>query len=471
VLIKFLISISPYISLSSFIILQKEGIILLKDFAINQNYGLLIDPKSVFWTIISKEKDLKNTLNKEILPLYEKVNDKLNKDMEKVRFASNLSAIYINPINKCNANCRYCYIPMSIRKDNLRMSKEQLEYILEKINRYFSLQKSLKKPVIVFHSTEPLLMKKTIFDIILKYNQDFFFGIQTNAILVEEEDVEFLKKYRVSVGISLDSHIPQINNKLRKNILNGGNFDKAIRAIEWFDGYEGLNIITTITNKNVEYLAEFVKFLHGKKISAVLLNPVRTTRKAILNLKPEDEVLTKYFIKAVDLAIELSQTTTHRITIANFSNLILGIIAPQARRLMCDISPCGAGRIFFAITTTGDVIPCGEFIKVKNKFCAGNIFESSIENLLNSSAFKNVRARIVEEIEECKECIFMNICGAPCPAESFSINKNMYLKSPYCEFYKEIITYAFKLIAEDKIKYILRKEALEELEYEYKLQR
>lgn len=450
---------------------QKEEITLLKDFAINQNWGLLIDPNSVFWTIISKEKELKNTLNKEVLPLYEKVNNKLNKDMEKLRFGTNLSAIYINPINKCNANCRYCYIPASIRKSSRKMIKEQLEYILKKITQYFTSLKKTSKPVIVFHSTEPLLMKKTIFDVIIKYNQDFFFGIQTNAVLLEKEDVEFLKKYKVSVGVSLDSHIPQINNQMRKNISDGGNFDKAVRAIEWFDGYEGLNIITTVTNKNVEYLPEFVKFLHGKKIPAVLLNPVRTTRKGILNLRPENDILTGYFIKAIDTVIELSKTTNHRITIANFANLILGIIAPQARRLMCDISPCGGGRVFFAITSDGDIIPCGEFIKVKNKFCAGNIFKSSIEEVFNSPAFKSVMARIVEEIDECKECIFMHICGAPCPAESYSLTKNMYLKSPYCEFYKEVITYAFKLIAEDKIKYILREEALQSLEYEYKLQR
>lgn len=227
----------------------------------------------------------------------------------------------------------------------------------------------------------------------------------------------------------------------------------------------------TRTNKNVEYLPEFVEFLHLKKVSAVLLNPVRTTRKSILNLRPQNDILTGYFIAAVEKSIELSKTTNHRIIIANFANIILGIIVPQARRLMCDISPCGDGRCFLAITADGDMIPCGEFIKVKNKFCAGNIFQSSIEDAFDSTAFKSVRARIVEEIEECKECIFMHICGAPCPAEAYSLNKNMYLESPYCEFYKDIISYAFKLIAEDKIKYILRQEALKSLEYEYRLQK
>lgn len=444
---------------------------MLKDFAIDKNWGLLIDPDSVFWTIISKEKNLKTTLNKEILPLYKKVNDKLNTEMKRFRFETNLSAVYINPTNMCNANCQYCYIPASVRKSSLQMTIEQLEYILKKITKYFTSLKKDTKPVIVLHSTEPLLMKKTIFDVICKYNHDFHFGIQTNTLLLEKEDVEFLKKYRVSVGISLDSHIPQINNQIRKNISGGGNFDKAVRAIKWFDGYEGLNIITTVTNKNVEYLPEFVEFLHLKKVSAVLLNPVRTTRKSILNLRPQNDILTGYFIAAVEKSIELSKTTNHRIIIANFANIILGIIAPQARRLMCDISPCGGGRCFLAITADGNMIPCGEFIKVKNKFCAGNIFQSSIEDALDSTAFKSVRARIVEEIEECKECIFMHICGAPCPAETYSLNKNMYLKSPYCEFYKDIISYAFKLIAEDKIKYILRQETLKSLEYEYRLQK
>lgn len=87
---------------------------------------------------------------------------------------------------------------------------------------------------------------------------------------------------------------------------------------------------------------------------------------------------------------------------------------------------------------------------------------------MRSSAFVSVRFRTVEKIDECRQCLLRNICGAPCPAELHS-RGNMFQKSIFCNFYKQIIQYAFKMIAQDKIKYILRDEPLKELQYEYVL--
>ena len=46
---------------------------------------------------------------------------------------------------------------------------------------------------------------------------------------------------------------------------------------------------------------------------------------------------------------------------------------------------------------------------------------------------------------------------------------NMYQKAEFCEFYKEIIKHAFRMIAEDKTKYLLRKDSLAQMQYEYQI--
>jgi uncharacterized protein len=230
-----------------------------------------------------------------------------------------------------------------------------------------------------------------------------------------------------------------------------------------------MSVITTITGYNVKDLPGLVRFLHSKKVPCVLLNPVRATRKSTLKLRPNQKELTLYFIKAVKEAIRLSKSSGHRIIIGNFSNIVLGIVAPFARRLMCDISPCGGGRCFFAVTANGDMIPCGEFIRLR-EFYSGNIFETSIKKAIFSSGFKRIRQRSVEKIAECDICLYRNICGAPCPAEAYSLSKNVNTKSPYCEFYKEIIRYAFKLIAEGEIENLFHKDAVRDIKYEYRLE-
>lgn len=115
------------------------------------------------------------------------------------------------------------------------------------------------------------------------------------------------------------------------------------------------------------------------------------------------------------------------------------------------------------------MIPCGEFIGLE-KFSGGNIFQTGIQEAMQSAPFKRIRGRFVEKIEECKTCVLRNICGAPCPAELHSLG-NMYEKSVFCEFYKKIINHAFKLITTGEEKYCFRKDGLRNLEYEYRLVR
>lgn len=436
---------------------------------IDKNNKLLIDPDNVFWALTSNNKPDKVT-DEKITSLYAKLRKKLDASMKDFRFKVDLNTIYINPTDLCNAQCPYCYIPEAIRKDGRQMDEAQLTYVLEKADKYFNTKKgkAVSKPTIIFHAGEPLLAKDIVFSSIKKFSKKFNFGVQTNAILLEKKDVEFLKSYNVSVGISLDSLDPKINNRSRK-AGESGNYDKAMRAIEWFSGYEGLNVITTVTKFNVKGLAEITRFLHSKKVPCVLLNPVRATRQEVVALRPGEKILAKYFIEAVNEAMELSRKTGRQIVIGNFSNIVLGIIAPMARRLMCDISPCGGGgRCFFAITANGDMVPCGEFAGLK-EFRGGNIFNSSIEKAISSREFKKVRSRVVENIKECDVCVYRNICGAPCPAEVYSLTKNINTISPYCNFYKEIIKFAFKLIADDEIKYLFRKNGFKDVKFEYKL--
>jgi len=114
------------------------------------------------------------------------------------------------------------------------------------------------------------------------------------------------------------------------------------------------------------------------------------------------------------------------------------------------------------------MIPCGEFIGLK-EFHGGNIFKTSIEKAVSSAPFKKIRSRMVEKIAECDICAYRNICGAPCPAEVYALSGKLNTISPYCEFYKRVIAYAFKMIADGKLEHFFRKEAAKNLKFEYKL--
>ena len=430
-----------------------------------EDNNVLLDADNVFWGITKQGNNPDALISRELISLYERVKGECDQELDNFRFSSELTAIYIDPTDRCNADCPYCYVPAKIRKHGRSMSEKELVFILSKTARYFIGKK--KRPVIIFHASEPLLVKDILFKAITRFKKRFYFGIQTNGLLLEEKDISFIKNNKIGIGVSLDAPSAAINNRLRFSASHVGNFDKVIRAIELFNGYEGLNVITTITKVNVSGLPRLVKLLHEKKVPCVLINPVRLTQKNARFLKPDDKEMAKYFIDAVEEAMRSSKGSKHKIIIGNFANIILGIIAPTARRLMCDISPCGGGRCFLTITANGDMIPCGEFIGLKG-FCGGNIFKRSIDRAMGSEPFKKIRSRVVEEIAECNVCAFRNICGAPCPAELHAFG-DMRKKAVFCEFYKEIINYAFGLIAQGKEKYLLRQGGLANLNYQYKI--
>ncbi|MEM0331245.1 MAG: SPASM domain-containing protein, partial [Archaeoglobaceae archaeon] len=63
-----------------------------------------------------------------------------------------------------------------------------------------------------------------------------------------------------------------------------------------------------------------------------------------------------------------------------------------------------------------------------------------------SKSLGAIRVRTVERIEECRDCIYRNVCGSPCPAEVYAEKGTLFSKSPYCEFYKVLIEHAFRVI-------------------------
>lgn len=429
---------------------------------VDENWKLALDADNIFWSIIPRNNG-DFMLPQNMIDLYKKEMKHLDQEMHNFRFNEPLNCVYIDPTDRCNANCPYCYIPSKIRQQGTQMTAEQLDIVLSKIVDHFRGVK--KKPVIVFHAAEPLLVKDILFGAIKKYHKKMLFGIQTNALLLEKDDVEFIKEYRVGIGISLDASTAEVNNLSRVSRKGEGNFRKAVQALDWFKGYAGLNVICTVNKYNVDKLSDLVNFLHKKNVPMVLLNPVRLTQKRSEQVKPDDKVYAENLIKAVDTAMALTKKTKRQIVVGNFANTLLAIISPTARRMMCDISPCGGGRTFLTVTADGSMVPCGEFIGMK-EFSGGNIFKTSIAKAMGSKPFKQIRARMVENIDECDTCDFRHICGSPCPAEMHA-RGNINKKAVFCDFYKEIIVHAFKMIAEDNVKYLLRDDSLDQMVMEY----
>ncbi|OKY79011.1 MAG: Radical SAM superfamily enzyme [Candidatus Methanohalarchaeum thermophilum] len=367
---------------------------------------------------------------------YSSEKKELEEALERYRFEKDIEYVYFNITEKCNANCPYCYVPEEKRKNGDSFTKEEFYDVLNKLSEN-------NVNTVLFHGVEPLIEKNLIFEGIEDF-PEFNYGIQTNGLQLEKDDIEYLKTKEVNFGVSLDAPKKKLNDYLRVN----GHFENTLSILEEFKDYDTLNIITTINKFNEHLLVDMVKLL-SEYTKTILMNPVRGTTEVGRRLRPNN--LTENFLNAVERAMELTENG-NKITIGDYANIVLGIIALTSRDLQCDISPCGAGRRFISITSNG-IYPCTEFIGIEE-------FKTDLDKALNDDAFQDVISRKTEDIKECKNYEYRHLCGASCPAEVYESEETLNSKSPYCQFYKDIIDHAFKTIKQNRENLVINKENL-----------
>lgn len=409
----------------------------------------VIETGTAFWALVRRE-ELGNVLAGELVQNFLEQAESFSAEMQNLRFGLKPSAAYFNPTEQCNFNCSYCYLPEDMRRSGKTMTPDELCKALGRLKEYFrEMLPEGAKPQLIFHGSEPMLAREAVFAGIEHFSGDFAFGLQTNASLLDDEAIGFLKEHRVGIGISLDAPSADVADLTRKNWHGTGYFSHVVKTIDKLSSYEAFNVITTVTSLNVETLPSMVDFYHDHGVRTVMFNPVRCTQTGGMNLKPDNAELSRYFLEALDRTYELFEKTGRKLVVANFANVLAGVIGPTGRRLMCDISPCGGGRCFVAVSAHGDIFPCSEFIGFP-EFKGGNLYQDNLPAILDSAPFREITERKTESFSPCNTCSIQHFCGAPCPAEVRAVSGTVNAPSPYCEFYEEQVRYVFRVIAQGR---------------------
>lgn len=415
----------------------------------HDTYAALTDPDTAFWALVDKRK-LGEGLDPATLDAYRDKADGLRQELHTLRFGLKPSGVYLNPTERCNLDCTYCYLPDTQRSGGKHMPAGTLLTSLGKLRDYFrSVMPEGRKPRAIFHGAEPLMNQAAVFAAIEDFGDEFVFGVQTNGTLLDDAALDFLTSRNVSIGLSLDGPVAGITDATRRTWGGRSVHDKVLRAMEKLRGYGSWSVITTCTTENLPYLTDMVDLFHAHEVPTCMLNTVRCTLPGARGVKPADGDMATAFLAALDRTHALYRETGRKLMVANFANVLIGILAPTARRLMCDISPCGGGRAFFALAADGSLYPCSEFIGLP-RFNGGNLLLDGVEAALASPAFRTVMTRDVDKFSPCGDCAIRHFCGSPCPAEAFEMNGGMERVGAFCDFYKEQVNYALRLIADGK---------------------
>ena len=411
-------------------------------------YVALTDPGTAFWALVDKTQVADTLAGGPLFDAYREKADGFARELHALRFELKPSAVYMNPTERCNLDCTYCYLPGAMRRDGRHMPKDKLLAALDKLRSHFAtVMPEGRRPRIIFHGSEPLMNRAAVFAAIDAFGDDFVFGLQTNGTLLDQSAIKFLTARGVSIGLSLDGPEAAITDTTRHTWAGRSVHNQVLAAMDALCGYDAWSVITTCTTENLAHLTRMVELFHARKVPTCMLNTVRCTLPGARGVKPADPDMARAFIAALDRSHELYRETGRKLVVANFANILIAILAPTARRLMCDISPCGGGRAFFALAADGGLYPCSEFIGLPH-FNGGDLFADGVEAALESDGFRLVTKRDVDKFSPCRDCAIRHFCGSPCPAEAHEMNGGMERTGAFCGFYEEQVRYAFRLIAD-----------------------
>lgn len=325
----------------------------------------------------------------------------------------------------CNLRCRYCFASTGdFHGDRLLMplevAKKAIDFLMENSG-------SRKHLEVDFFGGEPLMnfevVRKTVEygrEQEKKYGKVIRFTITTNGVLLNDEIMDFLNKEMSNVVLSIDGR-REIHNNMRKTVNGKPSFDiVAANSLKIANARKQNNYYVrgTFTAFNLDF-AKDVKFLSDYGFKQLSMEPAVCAPQEEYALREEHmPAIEAEYERLARLYLERRGTDRE----FNFFHFMLDLTGGPC--LPKRISGCGAGNEYVAITPTGDIYPCHQFVGMEE--CRmGSVMDGSFDKE-KQAAYK--RCTVVTK-PECSACWAKYYCSGGCAANAYIYNGDIY--KPY----------------------------------------
>ncbi|WP_069807479.1 radical SAM/SPASM domain-containing protein [Vulcanisaeta thermophila] len=340
--------------------------------------------------------------------------------------------IFWNITYRCNLKCLHCYI-------NAIQGLSRDELTTEEALRVIDDAHELGVPLLIISGGEPLIRED--FEVLARRAHDHGIPISlsTNGTLISEKWSEKLGELGVRyVGISIDSPIPEVHDKIRGVV---GAFDLALRGIKNVMKVGiPVGIRTTVTKLNIDHAHEVVELAHKIGVSRVAFyHLVPSGRgKSIMNLLPSGDQLLRFLMRLINIAAKYRDVEI--LTVDNPSDGVVAALLTsedegeflQKLRLVARMGACSAGRKVMSIYPNGDVYPCQFF----NDKPMGNVRRDRLTEIwlkprMNTELVIRLRERRYGESSPCGRCPYLPYCGG-CRVRAGAFNNDPWSMDPIC---------------------------------------
>ncbi|MDI6870968.1 MAG: thioether cross-link-forming SCIFF peptide maturase [Bacillota bacterium] len=355
-----------------------------------------------------------------------------------------LKALCLHVAHDCNLRCAYCFAGEGgFGGERGLMSAEvgrrALDFLIERSGRR-------RRLAVDFFGGEPLLNFGAVKELIAyarrrggEAGKEFAFTLTTNGVALRGEALEYLASSDLNVVLSLDGR-PEVHDRWRRRPRGEGSHAAVLANCRDFVARRGgtnYYVRGTFTRQNLDFSAD-VAYLLAAGFRSLSLEPV-VASEGEWALAEED--LPRLFDEYDRLAgLYLAEHRAGRPFTFYHFNLALFDAPCLARRL----SGCGAGHEYLAVTPSGDLYPCHQFVG-RERFRMGNVLSGD----LNEELMAQFRSANVLTKPACRECWARFHCSGGCQANHHLFTGS--LEEPYalgCALQRKRIECALAVQAE-----------------------
>lgn len=354
-----------------------------------------------------------------------------------------VKALCLHITHDCNLACKYCFAEEGEYHTGKRelmsyeVGKQALDFLVANSGSRRNLE-------VDFFGGEPLMNWQVVKDLV-KYgrsiekqaNKNFRFTLTTNGVLLNDEIQEFANKEMANVVLSCDGR-PEIHDMMRP--FRGGqpSYDRIMpkfKKLADSRGQDKYYIRGTFTRNNLDFSKDVIH-LANEGFKQISVEPVVAQETDSYALREED--LPQLFEEYDSLAAEMMrrQGTEEDFNFFHFMIDLEGGPCVYKR-----LSGCGSGTEYMAVTPTGELYPCHQFVG-NTDFLLGDVWQGvKRQDTVNKFKHCNVYAK-----EKCRQCFARFYCSGGCAANAFNFTGDILgTYDVGCELQKKRIECAIAL--------------------------
>jgi len=304
--------------------------------------------------------------------------------------------LWLELTRRCNLRCVHCYAEAGADIEESCLSTNDYKRVIEEAS-YLGFKN------IQFTGGEATLYPDLLE--LLKHAKRFgyeFIELYTNAVNLSHSLLNFIAQNKINIATSFYSYKKETHDRITQR---KGSFERTVENIKKILRLKiPLRVGIIRLKYNQDHIQKTEEFLVDLGVTAesIGIDTVRPSgRGCNLELMPDDKK-------------DFFQEPEHHYVKYNGNDFVIP-------------GTCWNGKI--AITPSGDVIPC----VFARDLVVGNVIKSSLKDIINSRKLKDLWEITLDDVEVCKDCEYRYACF-DCRALPYSITKNLFARSPNCNY-------------------------------------